>query len=201
MCPPNNTYHRTHLHATPDLPNNAFHLPQWAFPHKSFIHTHTNWSPNNTYHRTHLHATPNLSHTYHHTHCTNGRASPYPLSNHTQHQTYHRYTWAPQWGELAGVLSGPAPVASGTGRVAFGNPTRALATVTSPARNHTNNPQQYCSCLPNNIASAPGMHPMVPSLRLPAPGHRLLKHRPGGKPSQQCNHSVLSLASRFLRCT
>jgi hypothetical protein len=37
----------------------------------------------------------------------------------------------------------------------------------------TSQHQHICSRLPNNIASAPGMHPMVPSLRLPAPDYRL----------------------------
>ena len=105
-----------------------------------------------------------MQNTYHHTQCTIIWASPYPTYTYKQHQTYHRYTWAPQLGELAGVPARPASVASGMGRVAFGDQTRALATCTSPARNPTNNPNrivlvyQITHCLSSRYASSGTIH-------------------------------------------
>ena len=143
--------------------------------------------------------TPSFIHTQnqnisHHTHCTIIRTPPYPSSIYKQHQIHHRYTWVTQLEDAA--VSGRGWFRLPSARAGLPSATR-----TSPDTNTAKTTQQDCSRLPNNIASAPGMHSMVPSLRLPAPAHRFLKRRPGGNLSQQCNHSVFSLASRYLRCT
>ena len=183
---PNNTYHHSLTRNTRPNKNNVFHLPQWAFPHESFIHT------------------------FIHPHTKSEYIPSHPLYNNLDPSLPFMY--ASNNRSTTGTLGLPSwrmrqcPIGAGSGCRGPGGSPKAtwhvpMATGNSPDTDTAKTTQQDCSHLPNNIASASGMHSMVPSLRLPAPAHRLLKHRPGGKPSQQCNRSVFSRASRYLRCT
>ena len=121
----------THLHATPDLTKIMFSIFLMSLP-PWILHTH----PHSSTHRIRIYPiTPTVIH------------SP----------VYYGYPV----GGCGSVRSRLVPVAKSTCRVAFGSPTRASATGTSPDTDTAKTTQQDCSCLPNNIALAPGMHSMV----------------------------------------
>ena len=85
-------------------------------------------------------------------------------------------------GELAGPPPELAVAASGTGRVAQGGLTRALATAISAGRDPANNPQLDCSCVLNNIASQTSLCiQLYKALRLPAPALQVTETLPGWK--------------------